>query len=649
MWEEDEDIDISGPLYPCRVLEKGSVRTSRKSVDVLKSSPTTRVVVGTYQGQAVAIKRFQKPPYSKHNPLVAFNWEVKVWAELNHPRISKLIGIYFSSGIAMTVSQLEVNRDLVTFMFTHPPVELPIKVRWMADIARGLEYLHANRFVHGDIKPTHALLDDQLRVSLIDFVCAFKIREGLEGNSMIENKEFDPFGTYEYMAPELVRSHIPLCPNFNSDVYAVGVSCCEILLDGRDAWDEPVDDIDTIRRFHQASKRPTISGGIDRRLRRIIEDCLSVKATTRPSSADLHSRFMELLDTHDETSSAPPSVPPSETSVETQARLDPEDQFFDADGEFIDMEPEGLEEGEIVEEYIHTGEAMHVDSDQDTIVDDPMKRLTTALQNESFSDAMEIIEGLDTSQPDTYTSDSWTDVFSACKEKDDEQQRFKRWELGYAFILGWLYHLGLGTEQDNKLATNSWFRVSNFSNQDDLLSKALKSMADLLKNWCQCLGIGIRENWGHVHSFEASMEQNRATWESYPEIRWLSIWCRFASRRSTFARIILIQCHSLGFGTERSNDTAIGMACELVDREPTNEAARAVLGELYFAQCNYERAIANLIQATSFPKARYLLGQCFEHGYGVTANAKMALFHYKSKPASKYQPSRERVVGLSVQ
>ncbi len=86
-------------------------------------------------------------------------------------------------------------------------------VRLAAEIAAGLDALHARGIVHRDVKPSNVMLDERGRAALTDFGLA----KGLAFTVLTRPGQM--MGTLDYIAPELVKGEEASAA---SDIYALG-------------------------------------------------------------------------------------------------------------------------------------------------------------------------------------------------------------------------------------------------------------------------------------------------------------------------------------------------------------------------------------------------------------------------------------------
>jgi len=111
------------------------------------------------------------------------------------------------------------------------PLTVPQTIRLAAQLARGLDALHARGVIHRDVKPSNVLLDASGTAALTDFGLA----RGADSTQL--TAEGQVVGTLHYLAPELIEG-AGAAPA--SDVYALGCLLYECVtgsppFGGRDA------------------------------------------------------------------------------------------------------------------------------------------------------------------------------------------------------------------------------------------------------------------------------------------------------------------------------------------------------------------------------------------------------------------------------
>ncbi|KIW89891.1 uncharacterized protein Z519_09320 [Cladophialophora bantiana CBS 173.52] len=121
--------------------------------------------------------------------------------------------------------------------------ELPwrTKMLFCKDILDGLAFLHASNVIHGDIKCDNILLEEdsntQLVAKLTDFGFSIIVPLSVSAAPILEVEMLS--GTEAYMAPEVYiakqngTTTLSTSVAFSSDIYAFGLTACEIALNGR--------------------------------------------------------------------------------------------------------------------------------------------------------------------------------------------------------------------------------------------------------------------------------------------------------------------------------------------------------------------------------------------------------------------------------
>jgi len=177
----------------------------------------SRVYIGEMNGKRVAVK-----DYDIHHGATL----VKVYEQffhLNHSKVVAIYGMCPKSGFVVlelckkTIGDKTIHslQDLMNMYRSELPLD--IKVAALADITEGIEYLHNNCIIHGDIKPSNVLVstdeDSDSLFKVTDYACP-KVAQ--PQSSCLAT--FKQLMTPGYIAPELIPSNdsdscIPLPPS----------------------------------------------------------------------------------------------------------------------------------------------------------------------------------------------------------------------------------------------------------------------------------------------------------------------------------------------------------------------------------------------------------------------------------------------------
>ncbi|TCD66812.1 hypothetical protein EIP91_000948 [Steccherinum ochraceum] len=176
-------------------------------------------------GEHVALKRlrvFQADPSHRASQFKAFCREALIWRQLRHPHILSFLGVdtrtFEPSGLHCMVSPWMDNGSIVNCM-AEREVDRWVLDRWVFEVAEGLEYLHSERVVHGDLRGANILVDANLSIKLSDF-----------GLAKFADASTASWGTHaagalRWMAPEVLGG---TQATLASDVYSFGCVCAEI-------------------------------------------------------------------------------------------------------------------------------------------------------------------------------------------------------------------------------------------------------------------------------------------------------------------------------------------------------------------------------------------------------------------------------------
>ncbi|KDQ55759.1 hypothetical protein JAAARDRAFT_133505 [Jaapia argillacea MUCL 33604] len=219
---------------------------------------------GTYHETVVAVKRLRFYTFSDANRRDVqkrLYREALVWRQQNHRHILPFLGID-QNGNSSLVSPWMQHGSVIQYLETlgRETVEL------LSQVAVGLEYLHEENIVHGDLRGANILIDEMGQARLADFglsIFADSTRGAFTTSSGA--------GSTRWMAPELIQpeqfGYDHARRSRPSDVYAFGHVCLEIYT-GRPP-------------FVEHKSEPTV-----------ITKVLAGERPTRPTRDDCHGRSM---------------------------------------------------------------------------------------------------------------------------------------------------------------------------------------------------------------------------------------------------------------------------------------------------------------------------------------------------------------------
>jgi interleukin-1 receptor-associated kinase 4 len=185
-------------------------------------------------GQIVAIKRF-KNSYS--DVRIQFENEISVLTRCKHSNLVSMIGYSNDGSQFCLVYEFMSNGSLQDHLSSQKDsnnsLDMHRRLSILKDVAKGIDYLHKNNFIHRDIKSANILLNEQFEAKLGDYGITKLLSENCTHafTSMI-------VGTTVYMAPEYILDGKV---SAKTDVYSYGVVLLE-LLTGLPAYDQRRDE-----------------------------------------------------------------------------------------------------------------------------------------------------------------------------------------------------------------------------------------------------------------------------------------------------------------------------------------------------------------------------------------------------------------------
>ncbi|KAJ7833623.1 kinase-like domain-containing protein [Mycena olivaceomarginata] len=184
---------------------------------------------GLVQEQSVCVKIMRIFEDSNvEEVLKEFGREAIIWRQLWHPNVLPFFGVYYLDSRLCLVSPWMENGHIMKFLAAKKPnnaERLPL----ILDVALGLQYLHEQKVVHGDLKGANILVTPSQRACIADFGLS-TIAEAMTVR-FTHTTATARGGTPRYQAPELIELGSAVRNHYGSDVYAFACVCYEIVAD----------------------------------------------------------------------------------------------------------------------------------------------------------------------------------------------------------------------------------------------------------------------------------------------------------------------------------------------------------------------------------------------------------------------------------
>jgi len=233
---------------------------------------------GVYCGTDVAIKILRNVATDSAQ-FGEFLQEVNIMRKVRHRNVVQFIGACTQRPSLCIVCEYLPGGSAFDWMRTHGPPRPAQLLRWAADVARGMDYLHKRRVVHRDLKAANLLLDEGGGIKIADFGVA-RVLDAGPGVLTAET------GTYRWMAPEVIE-HAPY--GAPADVFSFGILLWE-LLTARVPY-EALSPLQAAVGVVQRGLRPTIPSTCPAELADLMRACWTRRPEDRPGFEELKGRL----------------------------------------------------------------------------------------------------------------------------------------------------------------------------------------------------------------------------------------------------------------------------------------------------------------------------------------------------------------------
>ncbi|KAJ7586621.1 kinase-like domain-containing protein [Mycena floridula] len=247
------------------------------------------VSIGLLQGAKVSLKSPRVAQRDLKRLLKDFSREIIIWSQLSHPNVLPFYGIYYLNDRgtfrACIVSPWMENGNLLQFL-NERPYETVNRSCLILDIACGLQYLHQQSIIHGDLKALNVLVTPSLRACIMDFGLST-----IAASQMTSSASSNSAGTPAWQAPEILEYHGRNTQK--SDMYSFACVCYEVFT-GKRPFCEQVNFSDmAIMLKVMKGERPMrpASSKLNDTVWNCMEDCWKQNPDERPTAEEIVRRL----------------------------------------------------------------------------------------------------------------------------------------------------------------------------------------------------------------------------------------------------------------------------------------------------------------------------------------------------------------------
>lgn len=241
------------------------------------------------------------------NTIPLWEKEANILSQLNHPNIIKLyycgytLDYYNKKKFEIGMEKGEKSLSQLLIEKRNKTIPFQAKVDMMIQMASGMCYLHDMKVAHRDLKPANVVVtkmheevfdeDSYVCIKLIDFgISKMEVKDNV---LQVPTGGF-PFGTKGYWAPEAQRPSkyenvsIKLDP-FKTDVFSFGLICCDILTQSTLDYSG----LNTLEIIEERKLNLRQETDLHEMIS-LIEDCLSLEPSKRPSFSKIYKKLLEI-------------------------------------------------------------------------------------------------------------------------------------------------------------------------------------------------------------------------------------------------------------------------------------------------------------------------------------------------------------------
>jgi eukaryotic-like serine/threonine-protein kinase len=233
----------------------------------------------------IALKVIRPELAQNADALHRFKQELVLARQITHRNVIRIFDLGEADGMKFITMEFIDGRDLKSLIREKGKFTPKDATQIIVQVCNALEASHAEGVIHRDLKPQNIMVDEQGKVSVMDF----GIARGMEaGGGMTQTGAL--VGTPEYMSPEQAKGqHL----DARSDLFSLGIIFYE-LLTGYSPYKADTAMATLWKRTHEPARPPIeLEPGIPRAVSDMVVKCLEIDRERRYQSVAEFTKDLE--------------------------------------------------------------------------------------------------------------------------------------------------------------------------------------------------------------------------------------------------------------------------------------------------------------------------------------------------------------------
>ena len=170
----------------------------------------------------IAAKIISRTLIKEQGLLAQIEQELRILETVHHPGLCNVYQIIYLEEIIIVCMEYGARGTLYEYLVANGPFHHLDSLNMFQALVETIAFLHTRGIAHRDIKLDNIVLTNDLKPKLIDFGVSTAYKGVQPSEAHVHNLRTTVCGTFEYMAPEILRGEV--YNPYAADIWALGVT-----------------------------------------------------------------------------------------------------------------------------------------------------------------------------------------------------------------------------------------------------------------------------------------------------------------------------------------------------------------------------------------------------------------------------------------